>query len=139
MDLTPIISRIDTQATQIRLVQGAAQLAALMTAPSKKPAAWVVPLGDSARANQFSTATIQEISVRFGVVICTREASDATGDAALDALEPLRQAVMDAIHGWQPTAEHKPIEYAAGRLLQMAGGLLWWQDEFLTAYEKRTT
>ncbi len=134
MQLAPIVSRLKARATSLKHVAGAANLAALKSAPARTPAAWVVPVSESASANvSASIDVVQRIRRRFGVVIAVRDVRDATGEAALDGgLAQARSEIVAALVGWSPDAESGAIVAAGGRLLSFSSGALWWQDEFET-------
>lgn len=136
MQLAPAIARLKAEVPQLRIVGGAADLAALREAPPLQlPAAYVLALAESARPNSLSTvgALMLRRAVRFAVVLAAQNLRDPRGEAAQGALEALRAAVLGALLNWQPTDDHDPVEFAAGRLLSLADQVLWWQDEFVTA------
>lgn len=134
MRLGPIVDRLKAQASSLRHVGGAANLAALKSAPSRTPAAWVVPVSESAGANVSATIDVaQRIRRRFGVVIAVRDIRDATGEAALDGgLAQARSEIAAALVAWSPDQGSGAIMSAGGRLLSFSSGVLWWQDEFET-------
>ncbi|RMF15193.1 MAG: hypothetical protein D6757_05025 [Alphaproteobacteria bacterium] len=132
MRLAPIVDRIRANAPALKHVGGGANLAALSSAPSRTPAAFVVPVRESASANTSATMDVaQRITRRFGIIIVVRNASDARGEAALDGgLAAARAEVDAAIVGWAPEADAGLVTRASGRLLSFAAGALWWQDEY---------
>lgn len=140
MDLEPIITRLRDQVTELRAVDGAAGLAAAREAPTITPAAWVIPVADSAVDNELITGHSQRVTARFGVVLCvTAHARSAAGSRDLEILHPLREALATALIAWVPAAGLDPIEFVAGRLIGLADARLWWQDEFHTRFYRRVT
>jgi len=129
-----IIDRLKTEVAGLKLVGGAADLAAASESMKQSPAAFVFPSAE--RANGSSTGTMvvsQHNSVRFAVVIAVQNLRDARGENAQSDLRLLRTGILTVLHGWQPDDDFLPIELASGRLLQLTDQVLWWQDEFVTA------
>jgi hypothetical protein len=136
VDLSPIVERLRERVAWP--VAGAAQLAAVQSVPQPLMG-WVLPLAERAEANQTIGGVYQRLTVRLAVVLYVRQVADARGEAALEALEPAREAILSALVGWAPAAEHAPLELRNGRLLTLADGALWWQDEFETTFSRRFT
>ncbi len=137
MLLGPVADRIRAQVPDLRKVAGAAGFAAAREDLKALPAAYVLPLGDSARPNTLAGGISQQVVERFGVILAAGNARDARGDAANAALEGLRGAVLQALLGYQPAAEYDPVQYGGGRLLMLDAGVIWWQLEFTTGYYER--
>ncbi|MCC7413318.1 MAG: hypothetical protein IT495_17010 [Gammaproteobacteria bacterium] len=137
MLVAAIIARLRTEVSALRDVTGAADLRAAGITLKRWPAAWVVLTGEQAQANQLATAVSQRVVATVGVVLGARDVSDATGTAAREALEPVRGAVRAALLGWAPDAEYEPCVLRGGRLLAFGDAVLWWLDEFDTAYYAR--
>jgi len=131
VDVTPVIARLAQQAAGFVVVAGAADLdAAIETAPAT-PAAYVLPLAESAAASDLTPVVAQRVVMSFGVVLVVANLRDARGAAAAAALERHRAAVRQALLGWVPdAATGEPVEYAGGRLLQFRDQRLWWSDEY---------
>lgn len=118
-----------------RTVGLAADYASLDAPPpvARLPAAYVIELSDSAGPNGLVTGGIRQRLTRgFGVVLIVSALRDAKGGAAAVSLRPLREALQQALLGFQPDDAHEPITYARGRLLAAERGFLSWQDEFST-------
>lgn len=139
MQLAPIIARLSGQVSGLRKVEGVAALAALKSGVSVSPAAYVLPISEAAGENQIAVnAVSQRVRIRFGVILMVRNVRDPRGEEAHDAgLDDLRGQVTAALVGWEPDAAHDPCTYAGGRLLELADGAIWWQDEFITAHYLR--
>lgn len=138
MQLAPIIAHIKANCLALRQMGGAADLSALPdVGPTALPAAFVVPLEDHARPNHLDTGISQRVDSRFGVVFALRNLRDGVGAAANDDLEALRRAVKDALLGWMPPGADDVCIYGGGRVLQMNNQVLWYQDDFVTAYYER--
>ena len=138
MQLASILAHIKNLCPALRQVGGAAEFSALPEAgPQAVPAAFVVPLEERAGHNALDTGISQRVDTRFGVILAVRNLRDGVGAAANDDLETLRRAVKDALLGWQPAGADDVCTFGGGRVLQLANQVLWWQDDFLTAYYER--
>jgi hypothetical protein len=140
MLLDAVGQRLDTSVSALKKIAGAADFASAgMDIKSKGalPAAYVLPLAERADANGLANAVSQRVEVRFGVILAISNLRDALGKNAQGDLAGLRTSVFAALLGWQPDADHDPVTFGGGRLLQLQDGLLWWQDEFVTAYYLR--
>lgn len=138
MHIAPTIARIDDQVVVLRNhVAGAAEFEAAKESIAHTPAAFVLPLRELAKENEQDTGVLQRTSVRFGVLLAVRNVRDARGAASSQDLKALRASVFTALLGWAPTADHDPVTYAAGQIMLLSKGVLWWQDEFITAYYVR--
>ncbi|MGE0256931.1 MAG: hypothetical protein AB7N54_20215 [Alphaproteobacteria bacterium] len=144
--MTALLDQVETRLAEVEgllAVAGAASFAALMDGkvrPAKTPSAWVIPVaeraGPPARATQVAH---QRITVRFGIVIAVREISDAVGDKASAAIEPVHLAVVDALVGWRPEGHDSLVAYAGGRIVGFQTGFAWWLAEYETARFHRGT
>ena len=132
MDLSLVIDRLKATLAGFKDIGGAADLGAAMAGAVVVPAAYVVPLADSAQPSQLTGVHEQLVTQSFGVILVVSNRRDAKGAAALGELAPLRLQVRAALTGWAPTTEGLPVEMAGGRLLNLDGdGRLWWSDEFI--------
>jgi hypothetical protein len=133
--------RLDQIVTQLKAVSGlkAVLLALSGSIPGVYPAAYVLPLAESATANEMWPRTEQKITARFGVEYMVKQAAQAnTGGPAQEVLEDLRDAGKVALIGWQPQANYTPIEFTGGRLVSFDAGMAVWRDEFTTEYYEVT-
>ncbi len=132
MNLTPVIDRLKSLLTGFKSIGSAVDLDAAMGGVVAVPAAFVMPLAESATALDLLQQTSQRITSLFGVVLCVSNKRDATGAATLVDLVSLRNQLRNALVGWIPDpATAEPVHFAAGRLMRMDGdGRLWWLDEF---------
>lgn len=142
MLLLPVIDQIKTIVTagipEFRKVAGAANFAAARDDLKMPPAAYVLPLQDTAGANQLGGgAILQPVKEQFGVALAVSNLRDVTGVAAQAELERLRRLVIDKLLGFVPGTEYEPLEYAGGNILMMDASVLWWQLRFTTGYMER--
>lgn len=139
LDLDPWIQRIDDNVTELHgAVYGAAELAAVKENSQRTPAAWVIPVADDAGNNVLLNAVSQRITERIGVVFAVRNVSDKRGETAHNALRTIRRAVKDTLIGWLPDPDEDEVVFSRGRLIDFSNRVIWWQDEYLWAYEERT-
>ena len=137
MDLSLIVTRLKTQLSALRSVGASADLDAAIEGAVAMPAAFVLPLAESAVDLGMTGQTGQRISQAFGVLHVVSNKRDAQGGAALDDLKTHRLNLRTALVGWVPdAATGEPVTFTGGRLLRLDGdGRLWWIDEFaLTTY-----
>ena len=131
MDIDLIIARLTATLTGFKAIGGAADLDAAIGGAVAVPAAFVIPLADSAQPSRMVGVHEQLIDQAFGVVLVAANRRDTTGAAALAELKALRLQVRAALAGWAPTPEGLPVQISGGRLLRLDGdGRLWWSDEF---------
>jgi len=137
--LASIIERLRQRCgTAFRQYGGAAEFAALPdNGPNVVPAAFVVPLNETPGPNQLETGIMQRVSCQFGVILAVRNLRDGVGGAANDELGPLRRQVKDALLGWIAPGCDDVITLGPGRVLQLNNQVLWYQDDFMTAYYER--
>lgn len=132
MDLSLILARLKDQLTGFKQIGASADLDAAIEGAVAMPAAFALPLAESAGPNGTLGITRQRISQAFGVVLVVSNRRDAQGAAALNDLAALRLQLRQALLGWAPHATTgEPVLYTGGRLLRLDGdGRLWWIDEF---------
>jgi hypothetical protein len=140
MDLSLIQAHLKTQlvgARGLKSVGLSAELDAAIEGGVAVPAAFVLPLAESAADMGLLSSTAQQVVQTFGVVHVVSNRRDAQGGAALNDLHALRLVLRAALVGWVPdAATGEAVTYTAGRLMKMDGdGRLFWIDEFkLTTY-----
>ena len=136
-----ILDRLATTAPSLKLIGDAAAFAAIKGNPPrhKQPAAYVVPLSETARPNQAMNALSQSVTLSFGVLLAMSDLSDGRGGAASKRVEEVRDEVKLALAGWKPARAQRRIEYAGGRMLGLNGGVVWWQSDFTALTLLRNT
>lgn len=139
MNLEPIIERIRDECPVFKLVSGAADFARLSGALTTVPAAFVLPAAESAEPSPFGNQLVQqEVRDDFVVVIAARNLADATGLAANETLQPLRDVLFDALLAWVPAEDYANIEFRRGEFSAFDNDILWWADTFLTGHMIRS-
>ncbi|WP_211109374.1 phage tail terminator protein [Azospirillum tabaci] len=132
MKLSPIIQRLRARCPAFaNRVAGAADFKPIPEASNLTvPAAYVLPLEDSAEAVKGQNEYEQDIRDAFAVVVVVSNRSDERGQAAADELDDLRAALWRALLGWCPTDRHGWIEYEGGRVIHMDRARLYYQFDF---------
>lgn len=132
MDLSPVITRLQSLLTGFKSIGSVVDLDAAIGGVLAVPAAFVMPLAESATALDTLQRTSQRITSVFGVVLCVSNRRDSLGAAALADLHSLRNQVRIALVGWIPdAATAEPVHYISGQSMRMDGdGRLWWIDQF---------
>lgn len=133
MNVQPYIDRLRATLTGMRLVGGAADFDAALRGVLSTPSAFVIPLVerpiDDAENDYCGVGGTRNY---FGVILVVENHRDATGEASLVELEPIRRQVKAALRGWLPDSHGEPIKFVLGELVQAKGDAqLWWSDEFV--------
>lgn len=114
-------------------VEGAAALAALQARngfPQTTPAANVIPGGMAGKKVTGLTGLYRQEVDRLFAVILTIRTHDATGARALETLEPLLEAIPEALLGWAPSVDTGVVRLTRHRPLSMDGGTVVWGFDF---------
>lgn len=139
MDVSPIIARLGAQAPGFVVIAGAADLDAAIELAPATPAAYVLPLAESAADSDLATIVHQRTALEFAVVLVVSNLRDAQGAAAAAELATRRAAVRAALLGWAPDAANgEPVSFTSGRLLQFRDARLWWTDEYRVMTDLRS-
>lgn len=117
-----------------RLVAGAAEFAAIDAAPKASPAAIVFIEREASEENNRALGgpVLQRSEIDVAVIIITRNVSDATGGAAAQDIDALKEKVRAALIGMVPTSSvgGTPVEHLEGELLRARGGWIWQREVF---------
>jgi hypothetical protein len=134
--------RLRDQVPALRLVEGAAQFAALAATPpdARLPAAYVMAASDEAGPNSLATMKLrQAISRTIRVVLFARNLRDDRGDAAAADVEALVGQVREALVGWQPAGATRWVELRGGRLLGFVNQVVSWGDDYSCTFHLERT
>lgn len=138
-----VIDRLTAQVAALAGVDGALELADLMgrqILPQRFPWAFVMQVGEDAEPNALAVQALrQRVTDSIGVLIVHKHAGSRAGAETRTALEPVKDAVIDALVNWQPGAELGPMELVRGRLVGMAGGAAFYQVDLRTDWQLRVT
>jgi hypothetical protein len=135
LSLDPVITRIKLLVpATFKKVGGAADLGAALRELKQEPAAFVIQQADAPQANTLANGVSQFTRQRFAVLIGISNLRDASGEKAQTELAPIRDTLFTQLIGWAPDADRDPCTYAGGRIIRLSDRVLWWQDNFDTAY-----
>jgi hypothetical protein len=135
-----IRTRLQSKATALKVVGVAEDLAALTkgTAP-RDGEAFVIPFGESAAPNAFSSGAFRQlVKVQFLVAFVTRHAADAKGGERVSKFDQYKSSIEAALAGWLPAPESDPCELLSGRGSPLGNGATvyvqtWQTTRFLEA------
>lgn len=136
-DTAPWIDRLKSQVGDFQgRVYGAADYASAKSLGGQRvPAAYIVPVRDSAERNLLSEGQVmQRAMLRIAVVLAVRNVADGRGDAGNAELRLLRDQVLNALVGWKPADLTQEIEFDGGAVDQFRQQTLWWADVFRAHY-----
>lgn len=141
---------IETCIARLKLIKGmsdrVAGIAELENSQSgvvpPTPYLYLLLLAETAAPNEIITLVMQKVTANFGVVLAVPNTINPTGlrnaVSSTGQLPALRASVKSSLLGWEPDGNHSPITYVGGRMVQVKGAVVWWQDEFTTDYYIRS-
>lgn len=132
-EIDAIIARIKDQVPQLRQVEGAIELDAVINGTTiASPAAFVVPLADVPQKDEgFTGRSMQLVIGTFAVLFVIDNQRSASGAAVVADLKALRAGVRKALLGWVPDEQGgEPVWAGKGQLIDFINGRTWWADEF---------
>lgn len=130
MNTAPFIARLQAQCPGFKFVGGVLDLDDSTLQAVQYPAAFVVPLSETAEPSGMLGRHQQRLTQNWAVVLALRSIRTATRDNT-DELDTLRQSVRSAIAGWCPdNATQSPANFTGGQLIDASGSALLWQDDY---------
>lgn len=138
MDITLIIEALKsrTNATFGGRVAGAAEYKRLAdNANLTMPAAYVIPMDDNAQEMSSENGYSQIVRDGFAVIVVVSNTTDERGQGGVVSVTALRATLWAALLAWKPDAQHGPIVYEGGQLLDLDRSRLYYQFEFSAATE----
>lgn len=140
MDFEAIRARLQTRVPELRQIEDALSMAALVKSgalPRQSPAAWVVPAGLSAAAPAAATGMYIQSVTEIISVILSVTTHNAAGTGKSAAIQELIRAVIEALCGWGPDDAPGSWQLRRGELVSMTGGAVVWRIDFQIADEVR--
>ena len=138
MDLAGVILHLKAHCLLLDgRVAGAAEFSASMAGelrPEAFPAAYVIPLGESAADNDETNALYQAVTERVGVVVEFDNTADRRGQSVTQLYRPTRAALFAVLLNWRGTdPEHalRGFELGSGGLLHNDRARIFYQWEFV--------
>lgn len=139
LSLAPVIERIRAEASGFREIGGAAEIGRAMQDLRIWPAAWVLPLAETAEPSPYADPILdQRVRVRFCVLLAARDVAWRQGEA-LTELGRARSEILRALLPWaHPDAGSAPV-HERGSLVSEAApsGLLVWRDDYVLTHHRR--
>jgi hypothetical protein len=134
MRLSPLLPRLESVPDLSGRVDIAVNVAEVLAEHYEGPRAWLVePRGASQPTSTVQVIT-QRREQRFGVLLLLSFAAGTGAQAALEAMETLRAAMIAALLGAEPDSGYDPVEHSRDGLARWADGNLYWLDEFRTGH-----
>lgn len=99
------------------------------------PCAFVVPLDDNPDPNRSSNGYRQTIEDGFAVVVALSNSADERGQTSVTSIHDMRAELWRALLGWCVEPDYSGIEYDGGSVVQLDRARLWYQFEFVAAFE----
>lgn len=144
MQVDPIIARLKSNVPALNeRVNGAGDFAALLKSGSASSApvyahvlyAGIVGIGKpDVATGMYRQQTAEGINVML-----TIQSNDAAGRKALDEVNTLTRAILDAICGWAPGDETGVFQLVRSGLVSFERGLMRWQIDFTITDQLRIT
>lgn len=135
MKLGPIIVRLRAQVAAFSDRVGGATELAVAAEDSKElavPHAFVYRLNDAPETSDEIGAGTQAMDESFGVLVAVSNTGDVRGAGADDALDTLRDAILDALKGWSPDGDHQEFEYRGFETVELNRARVWRRFDFVT-------
>lgn len=140
-DVTEVITRLQAEPGELRLIGGTADLEAAKGVTMTAPAAFVALATERAEKRQgASTQSIQAVDAQFSVLLVVRDyQASKRGAAKAATLAAHIAAVRARLLGWTPAqfSPATPIDLVGGQLVDYANATVWWQDTYTTRYWRR--
>lgn len=135
-----IRERIKGHVTGIKSVLDGTALAALNQSTTLiYPSAFVFTAGESGVDDNGLVGSTGQRRVQWiAIVIAVRNVRNPSGGEIRADMEALRNQIDAALFGWQPTEAHEPMFFRRGAMMELKDATLWWQDEYQTAFQRRT-
>ena len=143
LDPADVAARLAARAPLLRKIGTARDLGNATVETIQPSTAWVVIMSEAAGDVRYEVCDVIEqlVTVRFGVILAVRDIADRTGIAAREDLKPIRIEVLKALGSWMPEGANHNCRFSRGALTSGIGrdGMMFWQDEFTTGFDRRIT
>ena len=137
LSIRSVVDRLESATQGFREIGGAAGYARAVREARRQPAAFAIPLRDTAGPNRYGSCVGQRVAAQFGVVILARDIRHDGGLGTATELEARRAEVHAALAGWSPGDAFETVTYTGGLIVTDIGedGLLGWQATYETAFQ----
>ncbi|MDT8895479.1 hypothetical protein RSO41_12515 [Halomonas sp. I1] len=113
-----MLQRVRDQCPGLAIVDEAWFAAPLDDFDAQTPAALIYLAEDSAAGEPETIRPTQRITLSYGIWLVTKRSD----------FRSQRQALRQALMGWEPTEEHEPVAYRGGQTTDIRGELIWWRE-----------
>ncbi len=130
MRIIPVIDRLKTACA---LLNGRAEPAQSLSAltddevRSGLPIAFIYSEKEAASPNEMLGITSQRVAKRFCIITAAQPST-----AIAEPIEASRDQIKTALIGWCPDANHDPVEFVGGEIIDISTSVVWWKDTFET-------
>jgi hypothetical protein len=133
--VTDIATRIGSEVTalagRVEFVAGLAALVEANALPQREVSAFVLPIGfDDRGGDAASGMYTQMVQEAVGVVLCVKALGDAGAKRAVEPIDALKDAVINALAGWGPDGAVGVLRATRGRMVSVTKGLVIYQLDF---------
>lgn len=131
-----VINRLLAAVPELGSVEGAAELAALLTAPPQvwaMPRAHVVPMGiRGGKVLDVTGAYVQDVEVAFSVYVSVASHGDAKGKRSMLDVAAVQNKIITCLCGWVPDGLSigGEVRLARSYLAELKPGLLVYAMDF---------
>ena len=132
-NLRPLIeARIRSQIPAFKEVAGTVDMPNAMAGRLSDHGCYIFKERETVTESHLVGATMQRVTVYFGLLIVVRNVKDARGADADDVSYTLQAALKTALLGWIPDASAEPLEYSGGVFVMFKNGFHLWKNTFNT-------
>lgn len=137
--LAPVIAALKASGTPFRFVGGALDLVTAGDHLKVFPAAYALPMADSAAPSTAATvaAVDQTMSERFAVMYAVRNVRAGAGDKAQEELRAAVEWARAQVAGMDVGADYDLVEFEGGEMNSFADEIAIWNDRFITTRQLR--
>lgn len=116
----------------LKLIEGAAEFAALKSNPPRHqmPAAYVIGTSDRANPSELIGVHRQHVARGVAILLALGNMSDPRGDSATKAMELLVSKVELLLAGWKPEGASHVMQLVGGRVMGLRDQVVWRQVDF---------
>lgn len=134
-----IIQRLGAEVPALKLIDGAAQFAALEgKGPARDPAAYVFLADEDAAPNACAAGLhIQGLTHTIAVALAVADRRSKAGAEGAAAMENLVDQVKGVLVGWSPAPGFSGFNYRRGRIVRFLKPHVWFQVELSTDSQLR--
>lgn len=132
---SPVRDRLAALLPAFREVGGASSVADAMEHARTLPAAYVLPVAQTATRGARIGGDLRQRVESTIAVLC---GVDLRGPDAQDDIEAWRDAIKGALVGWRPSAAHDLVQFEQYDLLSIEPQAAWLQLRFVTAADEYT-